>query len=131
MANDEQRPAQESPEDIVDATDDAPIARWWQRSAPLAAGAALAIGFATLWYAGMLGRMPRDGQSPLGLMLLLPLLLIVPAFSLAALRLAWAAWTNRTSPARPIVMFAALSAAFVNILAIGRFAATLARLFAN
>jgi hypothetical protein len=118
------------PVDVVDADDSAPALRWWERSAPLAAGAALVIGFAGIWYSGMLGRLPLDRQSAFAFMLLLPMLLIVPAFSLAALRLAWSAWRNRSAPARPIVMFAALGAAFVNLLALGRFAATLTRIFA-
>ena len=59
------------------------IRPWWRRSPPLAAGAALAIGLATLWFANMLGRVPLDSNSTFGYLLMLPLLLVVPAFSAA------------------------------------------------
>jgi hypothetical protein len=57
----------------------------------LAACASLAIGLATLWFANMLRRVPLDSNSTLAYLLMLPLLLIVPAFSAAGLRLSWLA----------------------------------------
>lgn len=127
--NDDQE-TRAQPADIVDATpDDTPVSVWWQRSAQLAAGAALAIGLATMWFGGMLGRVPLDSHSTLGYLLMLPLLLIVPAFSFAALRLAWAAWSNQSTSARPLVAAMALAAAVLNGLAISRFAMALWRIF--
>jgi len=63
--------------------------------AALAACASLAIGLATLWFGNMLGRVPLDSQSTFGYLLMLPLLLVVPAFSAAGLRLAWLALRAR------------------------------------
>ena len=57
-----------------------------------AAGASLAIGAATLWFGNMLNRVPLDQHATLSYLLMLPLLLIVPAFSGAGLRLAWLSW---------------------------------------
>jgi hypothetical protein len=69
--------------------EDPAIEPWWRRSAPLAAGASLAIGAATLWFGNMLNRVPLDQHATLSYLLMLPLLLIVPAFSAAGMRLAW------------------------------------------
>ena len=107
------------------------VRTWWQRSAPLAAGSALAIGAATLWFGNMLSRVPLDEQATFGYLLMLPLLLIVPAFSLAGVRLAWAAFGNRASEARTLVVIVALTAAVFNALAILRFGSALLRIFSN
>ncbi|MEO8166466.1 MAG: hypothetical protein ABI619_13830 [Betaproteobacteria bacterium] len=100
---------------------------WWQRSPPLAASAALAIGLATLWFGNMLGRVPLDDQSTLGYLLMLPMLLIVPVFSAAGLRLAWVAWGGASTG--PRWMLAVLVAVAANGLALARFATALARIF--
>src|SRR3954468_17547321 len=76
----------------IDLTED--VRPWWKRSPSLAASAGLAIGLATWWFGNMMGRVPLDGQSTLGYLLMLPLLLIVPAFSAAGIRLAWLAWSR-------------------------------------
>ena len=104
---------------------------WWQRSASAAAGAALAIGMGTLWFGGMLSRVPLDAQASFGYLLMLPLLLIVPAFSLAGLRLSWAAFGNRLTEARTVIVIVALTAGLCNLLAIARFSGALVRIFAN
>jgi len=104
---------------------------WWQRSAPLAAGAALAIGAATLWFGNMLSRVPLDQHATFGYLLMLPLLLIVPAFSLAGLRLAYAAYGNRESEARTLIVIVTLTAALFNVLAMMRFGSALLRIFSN
>jgi cation transport ATPase len=109
----------------------AEIRTWWQRSAPLAAGAALAIGAATLWFGNMLSRVPLDQHATFGYLLMLPLLLIVPAFSLAGLRLSWAAYGNNTADARTLVVVVALTAVVCNLLAMFRFGAALLRIFSN
>ncbi|HWA12044.1 MAG TPA: hypothetical protein VHA15_03050 [Burkholderiales bacterium] len=122
----------DEPADIVDATaDGAPAQAWWQRSAPLAAGAALAIGAACAWFGGMLGRVPLDSHSTIGYLLMMPLLLIVPAFSLAALRLAWSAWNDRATPARAMVAVLAVGALLLNLLALARFISAVVRIFSN
>lgn len=110
---------------------DAPALAWWKRSAPRAAGAALAIGAATLWFGNMLGRVPLDQHATFAYLLMLPMLLIVPAFSLAALRLAWAALGNRATDARNLVVILALAAAACNVVALSRFCTALWRIFAN
>jgi hypothetical protein len=104
---------------------------WWQQSAAAAAGASLAIGAATLWFGGMLSRVPLDAQASFGYLLMLPLLLIVPAFSLAGLRLSWTAFGNRLTDARAIIVIVALTAGLCNLLAIARFSVALVRIFAN
>jgi hypothetical protein len=120
------------PADVVDAAaDEAPARTWWQRSAPLAAGASLAIGAATAWFGGMLGRVPLDSHSTIGYLLMMPLLLIVPAFSLAALRLGWSAWNDRATTARAMVAVLAGCALVLNLLALARFASAIARIFSN
>lgn len=121
-------PAQET---NPDTTDDEPVQTWWERSAPKAGGAALAIGAGTLWFGNMLSRVPLDQQSTFAYLLMLPLLLIVPAFSLAALRLSWAALRNKTTDSRTLVVVVALTAAVFSLLAIGRFGSALWRIFAN
>lgn len=110
---------------------DEPILAWWQRSAPKAAGAALAIGAATLWFGNMLSRVPLDEHASFGYLLMAPLLLIVPAFSLAALRLSWAAFSNRQSESRMLVVIVALTAAVFNLLAMTRFGSALWRIFSS
>ncbi len=122
--------------DLKSASESEPLSEpevrtWWQRSAPAAAGAALAIGAATLWFGGMLSRVPLDAQASFGYLLMLPLLLIVPAFSLAGLRLSWAAFGNRLTEARTVIVMVALTAALCNLMAIVRFSAALARIFVN
>jgi len=115
----------------ADAIDDGDLQPWWRRSAQLGAGAALAIGFGTLWFGNMLKRVPLDEQSTLGYLLMLPLLFIVPAFSAAGLRLAWLAYGNSQVANRFLVAGVALVAAVVNLLAISRFIAALLRIFTN
>lgn len=107
------------------------IRTWWQRSAPLAAGAGLTIGAATLWFGNMLSRVPLDQHATFGYLLMLPLLLIVPAFSLAGIRLAWAAYGNRQTEARTLIVIVALTAAVFNMLAVMRFGSSLLRIFSN
>jgi hypothetical protein len=107
------------------------ILPWWRRSPPLAAGAALAIGLGTHWFAGMLGRVPLDGEAKFGYLLMLPLLLIVPAFSAAGLRLAWLAYAARESSAKYAIVALAVSAAIANWLAIAGFATALWRIFGH
>jgi hypothetical protein len=122
-------PAPEPPEgsgSSIDLSEE--IRPWWQRSPPLAAGAALAIGLATLWFAKMLGRVPLDSQSTFGYLLMLPLLLIVPAFSAAGFRLSWLAWRGR-GQTRWIIGTIALAATMANGLAIAGFGTALMRIF--
>ena len=104
------------------------IRPWWQRSPPLAACAALAIGLATLWFANMLGRVPLDSQSTFGYLLMLPLLLIVPVFSAAGFRLSWLAWRGGAA-LRWIIGTIALAATIANGLAIAGFGTALWRIF--
>ena len=105
------------------------IEPWWRRSAPLAAGASLAIGAATLWFGNMLNRVPLDQHAVLGSLLMLPLLLIVPAFSAAGLRLAWLAWFGAPGATRILIAIVVLAAVTANLLAIGRFGTALLRIF--
>jgi hypothetical protein len=130
-ATEEQQPGRpDEPADIIDAAaDEAPAQAWWQRSAPLAAGASLAIGAACAWFGGMLGRVPLDSHSTIGYLLMMPLLLIVPAFSLAALRLAWSAWNGRAGTARATVTVLAVCALLLNLVALARFASAIVRIF--
>ena len=125
------RPESELPDEPgtpIDLSEE--IRPWWQRSPPLAACASLAIGLATLWFANMLGRVPLDSQSTFGYLLMLPLLLIVPAFSAAGLRLAWLAMRGSTQ-IRWIIGTIALAAMAANGLAIAGFGTALMRIFAH
>ena len=111
--------------------EDPAIEPWWRRSAPLAAGASLAIGAATLWFGDMLNRVPLDQHSTLSYLLMLPLLLIVPAFSAAALRLAWLSWCRAQGATRVLVGIVVLAAVMANLLAMWRFGTALLRIFGN
>lgn len=102
---------------------------WWRRSPPAAAAAGVVIGAATLWFGNMLNRVPLDDHAALGYLLMLPLLLIVPTFSAAGLRLAWLALSLRAGPMRLLIAAAALAAALLNIQAIVRFVQALMRIF--
>jgi len=104
------------------------IEPWWRRSAPLASGASLAIGAATLWFGNMLNRVPLDQHATLSYLLMLPLLLVVPAFSAAGLRLAWLAWFGAQG-ARMLIAILVLAAVAANLLAIWRFGSALLRIF--
>lgn len=108
---------------------EAGIEPWWRRSPTLAAGAALLIAMATLWFGNMLGRVPLDQHSTIGYLLMLPMLLIVPAFSAVALRLCWLAATGSTGGQKILVSAIALVAAAVSLLAIARFGTALLRIF--
>ncbi len=109
--------------------EDPGIEPWWRRSAPLAAAASLAIGAATLWFGNMLHRVPLDQHATLSYLLMLPLLLIVPAFSAAGLRLAWLAWFGAQGATRLLIAIVLLAAAMANLLAIWRFGTALLRIF--
>jgi hypothetical protein len=121
------KPDIEPPGTPIDLSEE--IRPWWQRSPPLAAGAALAIGLATLWFGDMLGRVPLDSHAAIGYLLMLPLLLIVPAFSAAGLRLAWLARREIRRAAKWMVGTIALMAAAANALAIAWFLRALLRIF--
>lgn len=110
---------------------DEEIRTWWRRSPALAAAAALAIGLGTFWFGGMLSRVPLDSHATLGYLLMLPLLLIVPAFSAVGLRLAWLALQNGTTKWRVVVGLAGLAAAAANVAAVGRFGSALLRIFTH
>jgi hypothetical protein len=107
---------------------DEPIRPWWRRSPALAACAAAAIGLGTLWFANMLGRVPLDADSTLEYLLMLPLLLIVPAFSAAGLRLSWIAARTRGHH-RWIIGTVVLVAVAANGWAIASFVTALRRIF--
>jgi len=92
--------------------------------------AALAIGITTLWFANMLGRVPLDANSTLGYLLMLPLLLIVPAFSAAGLRLCWLA-LHGGSPMKWIIRTVVLVATATNAFAIAGFGTALWRIFSH
>jgi hypothetical protein len=118
---------EEVSDSAIDLTED--LRPWWKRSPPLAASAAFAIGLATLWFANMLGRVPLDGHSTLGYLLMLPLLLIVPAFSATGIRLAFVAWHSR--PLRSLYSVLALAAMAANLVALAGFASALLRIFSR
>ena len=102
---------------------------WWRRSPPAAAAASVAIGAATLWFGNMLNRVPLDNHATLGYLLMLPLLLIVPAFSTAGLRLAWLGFSRRSGPMSLVIAAAALAGALLNLQAVLRFVQALMRIF--
>jgi hypothetical protein len=125
------KPGPELPEEsgaTIDLSEE--IRPWWRRSPPLAAGAALAIGLGTLWFANMLGRVPLDSQSTFGYLLMLPLLLIVPAFSAAGLRLSWLALRGNWQM-RWIIGTTVLAATAANGFAIAGFGTALLRIFSH
>jgi hypothetical protein len=115
--------------DATPETDEA-IRPWWRRSSALAACAAAAIGLGTLWFANMLGRVPLDADSTLGYLLMLPLLLIVPVFSAAGLRLSWLA-ARRPGRRRWLIGAIVLVALAANGWAIARFMTALWRIFSH
>ena len=119
-----------SAEPIERANPGEEIRPWWRRSPPLAAGAALAIGAGTLWFANMLGRVPLDSNSTFGYLLMLPLLLIVPAFSAAGLRLCWLA-LHGGGPMKWMIGTVVLVATAVNGFAIAGFGTALWRIFSH
>lgn len=129
---DSPKPAPELPEEsgaTIDLSEE--IRPWWRRSPPLAAAAALAIGLGTLWFANMLGRVPLDSQATFGYLLMLPLLLIVPTFSAAGLRLSWLALRGSESMSRWIIGTIVLIATAANIFAIAGFGTALLRIFGS
>ncbi|MBI3527781.1 MAG: hypothetical protein HY067_07410 [Betaproteobacteria bacterium] len=126
------KPGPELPEEsgaTIDLSEE--IRPWWRRSPPLAAGAALAIGLGTLWFANMLGRVPLDSHATFGYLLMLPLLLIVPTFSAAGLRLSWLALRGSQNLSRWIIGTIVLAATTANILAIAGFGTALLRIFGH
>src|SRR3954452_5196776 len=127
FVHDSSNQREEVSDSAIDLTED--LRPWWKRSPPLAASAALAIGLATLWFANMLGRVPLDRHSTLGYLLMLPLLLIVPAFSAAGIRLALVAWHGR--PLRSLYSVLALAAMAPNLVALAGFARALLRIFSR
>jgi hypothetical protein len=134
MSSDPDKPATQDGARIVAADnqpEEAGAKPWWRRSPVAAAAAAVAIGAATLWFGNMLNRVPLDDHATLGYLLMLPLLLIVPAFSAAGLRLAWLGLMRRCGPMSLVIAAAALAGAVLNIQAIVRFAQALMRIFGN
>ena len=79
----------------------------------------------------MLNRVPLDQHATLSYLLMLPLLLIVPAFSAAGMRLAWLSWSGTQGATRPLVAIAVLAAAMANLAAMWRFGTALQRIFGN
>ena len=77
----------------------------------------------------MLNRVPLDQFATLSYLLMLPLLLIVPAFSAAGLRLAWLAWPGAQGAMKIVIVIALLAAVTANLLALGRFGTALMRIF--
>lgn len=129
---DSPKPAPELPEQsgaTIDLSQE--IRPWWQRSPPLAAGASLAIGLGTLWFASMLGRVPLDSHSAFDYLLMLPLLLIVPVFSAAGLRLSWLALRGGQNISRWIIGTIVLAASAANVFAIAGFGTALLRIFGS
>jgi len=119
------------PEEFGATTDsEEEIRPWWRRSPMLAAFASLAIGLATLWFANMLGRVPLDSNSTLAYLLMLPLLLIVPAFSATGLRLSWLALRGHGATTW-IIGTLVLAAATLNGWAITGFGTALWRIFSK
>jgi len=76
----------------------------------------------------MLGRVPLDAHSTLGYLLMLPLLLIVPAFSAAGLRLCWLA-LQVCGRLRWMIRMLVLAAVAANAWAIALFVRALWRIF--
>lgn len=132
MSNDTNKPAAQDDATLA-ASDSEPeeayAERWWRRSPPAAAAASVAIGAATLWFGNMLNRVPLDDHATLGYLLMLPPLLIVPAFSAAGLRLAWLGFLRRSGPMGLLVAAAALAGALMNLQAVLRFVQALMRIF--
>jgi hypothetical protein len=123
------RPEPDSPAEAAGNIDtEEAIRPWWRRSFALAACAAAAIGLGTLWFANMLGRVPLDAHSTLGYLLMLPLLLIVPAFSAAGLRLCWLA-LQVCGRLRWMIRMLVLAAVAANAWAIALFVRALWRIF--
>jgi hypothetical protein len=91
----------------------------------------LAIGLGTLWFANMLGRVPLDGQATFGYLLMVPLLLIVPAFSAAGLRLSWLALHGSENSSKWIIGTIVLAATAANGSAIAGFGTALLRIFGH
>jgi hypothetical protein len=108
---------------------DADVQPWWRRSPLLAAGASAVIGAGTLWFGNMLGRVPLDQHATIGYLLMLPMLLIVPAFCAAALRLAWIALRSAPDSQRASVIALGVLGGVLNGLALLRFVQALARIF--
>jgi hypothetical protein len=79
----------------------------------------------------MLNRVPLDQHATLSYLLMLPLLLIVPAFSAAGLRLAWLSWSGVRGTLRTLIAIVVLAAVMANLLAIARFGTALLRIFGN
>lgn len=79
----------------------------------------------------MLNRVPLDQHATLSYLLMLPLLLVVPAFSAAGLRLAWLAWFGAQGASRILIAVVVLAAVAANLLAITRFGFALLRIFGN
>ena len=77
----------------------------------------------------MLNRVPLDHHATLSYLLMLPLLLVVPAFSAAGLRLAWLAWFGVRGTTRALIAIVVLAAVSANLLAIARFGSALLRIF--
>ena len=79
----------------------------------------------------MLNRVPLDQHAALSYLLMLPLLLVVPAFSAAGLRLAWLGWFGSQGTTRVLIAIVVLAAVAANLLAIWRFGSALLRIFGN